>query len=193
MQVTTQRLKQKEAEARRAYEEALQWRTALVEQLQRKIAGSIDSLLCTPGTAAMAPPRLALGGAAARENPIAVSANGGVPGGRAAPPGPTPGRESSMWDGGGKWSPDVSLHLSSLASAATQHPTTSAEAVGDSRGSFGASATDSAELARQAAATTAVRRQAVRAVTFSFLCPLSEKYGTFIERRNALIEKVSTM
>eukprot|EP01052_Picozoa_sp_SAG31_P014653 SAG31_NODE_918_length_11020_cov_14.801392_11_plen_151_part_00 len=32
----------------------------------------------------------------------------------------------------------------------------------------------------------------VRAVTFSFLCPLSEKYGTFIARCNALIEKVST-
>eukprot|EP01052_Picozoa_sp_SAG31_P006144 SAG31_NODE_279_length_18600_cov_21.254527_18_plen_236_part_00 len=28
-------------------------------------------------------------------------------------------------------------------------------------------------------------------VTFSFLCPLSEKYGTFIARCNALIEKVS--
>eukprot|EP01052_Picozoa_sp_SAG31_P030738 SAG31_NODE_3179_length_4583_cov_1.884478_6_plen_364_part_00 len=31
----------------------------------------------------------------------------------------------------------------------------------------------------------------VRAVTFSFLCPLLEKYGTFIARCNALIEKVS--
>eukprot|EP01052_Picozoa_sp_SAG31_P003966 SAG31_NODE_159_length_21911_cov_12.220750_2_plen_179_part_00 len=31
----------------------------------------------------------------------------------------------------------------------------------------------------------------VRVVTFSFLCPLSEKYGTFIARCNALIEKVS--
>eukprot|EP01052_Picozoa_sp_SAG31_P009848 SAG31_NODE_527_length_14452_cov_4.274925_2_plen_244_part_00 len=31
----------------------------------------------------------------------------------------------------------------------------------------------------------------VRVVTFSFLCPLCEKYGTFIERCNALIEKVS--
>eukprot|EP01052_Picozoa_sp_SAG31_P020759 SAG31_NODE_1575_length_7841_cov_3.083958_4_plen_79_part_00 len=33
---------------------------------------------------------------------------------------------------------------------------------------------------------------AVRAVTFSFLCPLSEKYGTFIARCSALIEKVSS-
>eukprot|EP01052_Picozoa_sp_SAG31_P056482 SAG31_NODE_16194_length_719_cov_1.059677_1_plen_41_part_01 len=33
---------------------------------------------------------------------------------------------------------------------------------------------------------------AVRVVTFSFLCPLSEKYGTFIARCNALIEKVSS-
>eukprot|EP01052_Picozoa_sp_SAG31_P022208 SAG31_NODE_1755_length_7344_cov_7.207039_6_plen_235_part_00 len=33
---------------------------------------------------------------------------------------------------------------------------------------------------------------AVRVVTFSFLCPLFEKYGTFIERCNALIEKVSS-
>eukprot|EP01052_Picozoa_sp_SAG31_P029574 SAG31_NODE_2950_length_4870_cov_3.507860_2_plen_204_part_00 len=32
----------------------------------------------------------------------------------------------------------------------------------------------------------------VRVVTFSFLCPLLDKYGTFIERCNALIEKVST-
>eukprot|EP01052_Picozoa_sp_SAG31_P008253 SAG31_NODE_414_length_15953_cov_2.982528_2_plen_89_part_00 len=32
----------------------------------------------------------------------------------------------------------------------------------------------------------------VRAVTFSFLCPLLEKYGTFIARSNALIEKVSS-
>ena len=31
----------------------------------------------------------------------------------------------------------------------------------------------------------------VRGVTFSFLCPLLEKYGTFIARCNALIEKVS--
>eukprot|EP01052_Picozoa_sp_SAG31_P027773 SAG31_NODE_2627_length_5351_cov_3.055979_4_plen_844_part_00 len=31
----------------------------------------------------------------------------------------------------------------------------------------------------------------VRVVTFSFLCPLLEKYGTFIARCNALIEKVS--
>eukprot|EP01052_Picozoa_sp_SAG31_P014985 SAG31_NODE_948_length_10825_cov_9.412829_18_plen_50_part_00 len=31
----------------------------------------------------------------------------------------------------------------------------------------------------------------VRAVTFSFLCPPLEKYGTFIARCNALIEKVS--
>eukprot|EP01052_Picozoa_sp_SAG31_P010841 SAG31_NODE_603_length_13622_cov_19.019953_3_plen_211_part_00 len=31
----------------------------------------------------------------------------------------------------------------------------------------------------------------VRAVTFSFLCPLLEKYGTFIARFNTLIEKVS--
>eukprot|EP01052_Picozoa_sp_SAG31_P038338 SAG31_NODE_5104_length_2741_cov_2.688115_3_plen_187_part_00 len=31
----------------------------------------------------------------------------------------------------------------------------------------------------------------VRVVTFSFLCPLFEKYGTFIARCNALIEKVS--
>eukprot|EP01052_Picozoa_sp_SAG31_P005548 SAG31_NODE_245_length_19224_cov_10.210614_2_plen_154_part_00 len=31
----------------------------------------------------------------------------------------------------------------------------------------------------------------VRAVTFSLLCPLLEKYGTFIARCNALIEKVS--
>eukprot|EP01052_Picozoa_sp_SAG31_P046867 SAG31_NODE_9137_length_1328_cov_1.371847_2_plen_181_part_01 len=33
--------------------------------------------------------------------------------------------------------------------------------------------------------------EAVRVVTFSFLCPLLEKYGTFIARCNALIEKVS--
>eukprot|EP01052_Picozoa_sp_SAG31_P004779 SAG31_NODE_202_length_20512_cov_62.659237_4_plen_182_part_00 len=33
--------------------------------------------------------------------------------------------------------------------------------------------------------------QQVRGVTFSFLCPLLEKYGTFIARCNALIEKVS--
>eukprot|EP01052_Picozoa_sp_SAG31_P062437 SAG31_NODE_21418_length_543_cov_0.984479_1_plen_71_part_10 len=33
----------------------------------------------------------------------------------------------------------------------------------------------------------------VRAVAFSFLCPLLEKCGTFIARCNALIEKVSTM
>eukprot|EP01052_Picozoa_sp_SAG31_P007667 SAG31_NODE_369_length_16731_cov_36.453283_4_plen_153_part_00 len=34
---------------------------------------------------------------------------------------------------------------------------------------------------------------AVRVVTFSFLCPLGlEKYGTFIARCNALIEKVSS-
>eukprot|EP01052_Picozoa_sp_SAG31_P013315 SAG31_NODE_799_length_12017_cov_5.478436_1_plen_164_part_00 len=33
---------------------------------------------------------------------------------------------------------------------------------------------------------------AVRGVTFSFLCPLLEKYGTFIARCNALIEKVSS-
>eukprot|EP01052_Picozoa_sp_SAG31_P058065 SAG31_NODE_17536_length_667_cov_1.073944_1_plen_55_part_01 len=32
----------------------------------------------------------------------------------------------------------------------------------------------------------------VRAVTFSFLCQLLEKYGTFIARCNALIEKVSS-
>eukprot|EP01052_Picozoa_sp_SAG31_P021202 SAG31_NODE_1627_length_7705_cov_5.310939_7_plen_241_part_00 len=32
----------------------------------------------------------------------------------------------------------------------------------------------------------------VRGVTFSFLCPLSEKCGTFIARCNALIEKVSS-
>eukprot|EP01052_Picozoa_sp_SAG31_P023749 SAG31_NODE_1978_length_6749_cov_5.971579_4_plen_354_part_00 len=32
----------------------------------------------------------------------------------------------------------------------------------------------------------------VRVVTFSFLCPLLEKYGTFIVRCNALIEKVSS-
>eukprot|EP01052_Picozoa_sp_SAG31_P047318 SAG31_NODE_9423_length_1278_cov_4.667515_1_plen_91_part_10 len=32
----------------------------------------------------------------------------------------------------------------------------------------------------------------VRVVTFSFLCPLLEKCGTFIARCNALIEKVST-
>eukprot|EP01052_Picozoa_sp_SAG31_P004780 SAG31_NODE_202_length_20512_cov_62.659237_5_plen_96_part_00 len=31
----------------------------------------------------------------------------------------------------------------------------------------------------------------VRAVTFSFLCPLLENYGTFIAKCNALIEKVS--
>eukprot|EP01052_Picozoa_sp_SAG31_P031478 SAG31_NODE_3339_length_4386_cov_39.128528_7_plen_155_part_00 len=34
--------------------------------------------------------------------------------------------------------------------------------------------------------------EAVRVVTFSFLCPLLEKYGTFIARCNALIEKVSS-
>eukprot|EP01052_Picozoa_sp_SAG31_P009187 SAG31_NODE_478_length_15144_cov_15.165769_9_plen_162_part_00 len=34
--------------------------------------------------------------------------------------------------------------------------------------------------------------KSVRAVTFSFLCPLLEKYGTFIARCNALIEKVSS-
>eukprot|EP01052_Picozoa_sp_SAG31_P057445 SAG31_NODE_17008_length_686_cov_2.901193_1_plen_153_part_01 len=39
-------------------------------------------------------------------------------------------------------------------------------------------------------ATTA--GEAVRVVTFSFLCPLLEKYGTFIARCNALIEKVSS-
>eukprot|EP01052_Picozoa_sp_SAG31_P028215 SAG31_NODE_2704_length_5215_cov_11.187647_4_plen_217_part_00 len=33
----------------------------------------------------------------------------------------------------------------------------------------------------------------VRAVPFSFLYPLSEKYGTFIARCNALIEKVSAL
>eukprot|EP01052_Picozoa_sp_SAG31_P010166 SAG31_NODE_548_length_14222_cov_10.926574_4_plen_87_part_00 len=32
----------------------------------------------------------------------------------------------------------------------------------------------------------------VRVVTFSFLCPLLEKYGTFIARCNALIEKVAS-
>eukprot|EP01052_Picozoa_sp_SAG31_P046968 SAG31_NODE_9196_length_1317_cov_1.844007_1_plen_306_part_10 len=32
----------------------------------------------------------------------------------------------------------------------------------------------------------------VRVVTFSFLCPLLEKYGAFIARCNALIEKVSS-
>ena len=63
VQVTTKTLKEKDVEARAAYEEALQWRTALVEQLQRKISGSIESLLCTPGTAAIAPPRLGLGAA----------------------------------------------------------------------------------------------------------------------------------
>eukprot|EP01052_Picozoa_sp_SAG31_P047750 SAG31_NODE_9696_length_1232_cov_1.719544_1_plen_86_part_00 len=36
------------------------------------------------------------------------------------------------------------------------------------------------------------RRVAVRVVTFSFLCPLLEKYGTFIARCYALIEKVSS-
>eukprot|EP01052_Picozoa_sp_SAG31_P043290 SAG31_NODE_7164_length_1770_cov_1.464671_1_plen_145_part_01 len=35
-------------------------------------------------------------------------------------------------------------------------------------------------------------RDSVRVVTFSFLCPLLEKYGTFIARCNALIEKVSS-
>eukprot|EP01052_Picozoa_sp_SAG31_P034150 SAG31_NODE_3949_length_3725_cov_1.821566_5_plen_137_part_00 len=35
-------------------------------------------------------------------------------------------------------------------------------------------------------------KSAVRVVTFSFLCPLLEKYGTFIARCNALIEKVSS-
>eukprot|EP01052_Picozoa_sp_SAG31_P000968 SAG31_NODE_30_length_32545_cov_9.378999_31_plen_161_part_00 len=35
-------------------------------------------------------------------------------------------------------------------------------------------------------------RGGVRAVTFSFLCQLLEKYGTFIARCNALIEKVSS-
>eukprot|EP01052_Picozoa_sp_SAG31_P022548 SAG31_NODE_1797_length_7244_cov_8.328621_6_plen_266_part_00 len=35
-------------------------------------------------------------------------------------------------------------------------------------------------------------RSTVRVVTFSFLCPLLEKYGTFIARCNALIEKVSS-
>ena len=54
VQVTTQRLKDRDAEAKRVHEEAVQWRTALVEQLQRKISGSIDKLMCTPGTAAMA-------------------------------------------------------------------------------------------------------------------------------------------
>ena len=34
-------------------------------------------------------------------------------------------------------------------------------------------------------------QEGVRGVTFSFLCPLLEKYGTFIARCNALIEKVS--
>eukprot|EP01052_Picozoa_sp_SAG31_P034432 SAG31_NODE_4024_length_3655_cov_1.557087_2_plen_115_part_00 len=35
------------------------------------------------------------------------------------------------------------------------------------------------------------RTEAVRAVTFSFLCQLLEKYGTLIERYAALIEKAS--
>eukprot|EP01052_Picozoa_sp_SAG31_P011346 SAG31_NODE_640_length_13322_cov_4.396703_5_plen_243_part_00 len=35
-------------------------------------------------------------------------------------------------------------------------------------------------------------RPLLRVVTFSFLCPLLEKYGTFIARCNALIEKVSS-
>eukprot|EP01052_Picozoa_sp_SAG31_P059879 SAG31_NODE_19122_length_611_cov_1.724609_1_plen_138_part_00 len=35
-------------------------------------------------------------------------------------------------------------------------------------------------------------RYSVRVVTFSFLCPLLEKDGTFIARCNALIEKVSS-
>eukprot|EP01052_Picozoa_sp_SAG31_P006624 SAG31_NODE_306_length_17979_cov_7.825447_11_plen_257_part_00 len=43
----------------------------------------------------------------------------------------------------------------------------------------------SSRVSRQPAAVT------VRAVTFSFLCPLLEKCGTFIARCNALIEKVS--
>eukprot|EP01052_Picozoa_sp_SAG31_P033955 SAG31_NODE_3902_length_3768_cov_5.032979_4_plen_160_part_00 len=42
--------------------------------------------------------------------------------------------------------------------------------------------------APQAAPEIAVQ---VRVVTFSFLCPLLEKYWTFIARCNALIEKVS--
>eukprot|EP01052_Picozoa_sp_SAG31_P025124 SAG31_NODE_2184_length_6244_cov_3.004882_6_plen_341_part_00 len=36
-----------------------------------------------------------------------------------------------------------------------------------------------------------ISEKTVRVVTFSFLCPLFEKYGTFIARCNALIEKVS--
>eukprot|EP01052_Picozoa_sp_SAG31_P042765 SAG31_NODE_6895_length_1858_cov_1.828880_1_plen_188_part_00 len=40
--------------------------------------------------------------------------------------------------------------------------------------------------------TNATLPRAVRVVTFSFLCPLLEKYGTFIARCNALIEKVSS-
>eukprot|EP01052_Picozoa_sp_SAG31_P003287 SAG31_NODE_125_length_23649_cov_7.156202_5_plen_558_part_00 len=39
---------------------------------------------------------------------------------------------------------------------------------------------------------SAALREIVRVVTFSFLCPLLEKYGTFIARCNALIEKVSS-
>eukprot|EP01052_Picozoa_sp_SAG31_P019379 SAG31_NODE_1409_length_8471_cov_12.764931_2_plen_441_part_00 len=50
--------------------------------------------------------------------------------------------------------------------------------------------------ARRVVAVEAVRAapagDTVRVVTFSFLCPLLEKYGTFIARCNALIEKVSS-
>eukprot|EP01052_Picozoa_sp_SAG31_P009190 SAG31_NODE_478_length_15144_cov_15.165769_12_plen_198_part_00 len=59
---------------------------------------------------------------------------------------------------------------------------------------------DTGSSSRAAAVTELVRREAhrrfyphsVRVVTFSFLCPLLEKYGTFIARCNALIEKVSS-
>eukprot|EP01052_Picozoa_sp_SAG31_P014986 SAG31_NODE_948_length_10825_cov_9.412829_19_plen_166_part_00 len=51
-------------------------------------------------------------------------------------------------------------------------------------------------LGRRSGGIRAARRleraSAVRVVTFSFLCPLLEKYGTFIARCNALIEKVSS-
>eukprot|EP01052_Picozoa_sp_SAG31_P046746 SAG31_NODE_9063_length_1341_cov_1.722222_1_plen_92_part_00 len=50
---------------------------------------------------------------------------------------------------------------------------------------------DTGDTAFMLFATAFVMLQ-VRGVTFSFLCPLFEKYGTFIERCNALIEKVST-
>jgi hypothetical protein len=101
VQVTTKTLKEKDVEARAAYEEALQWRTALVEQLQRKISGSIESLLCTPGTAAIAPPRIGLGAAmpASKLETLDETWDGGSEWDRGGPVSPTS-------PGGGPRSPE---------------------------------------------------------------------------------------